>query len=63
MISPPTKREIYASNETSAANHPFNRFLPSHISPEAKSNKNIPAKEIHIFNIDNDMFSPLIRPN
>lgn len=46
---------MYARTVTIPANQPFSLYRLSNISPMAKSRKIIPANEIHIFNIDNDM--------
>lgn len=45
---------MYAIKDTIPANIPFNLCRLNKISPVAKNNKIMPAKEIHIFNNDKD---------
>lgn len=58
IIKPPKTNDMYASAVIIPASHPFNLYRLNQIRPMAKKRKIIPANEIHIFNIDNDIISP-----
>ncbi len=54
---------MYASNDTTPANHPLSLYLANKIKPIATSKRAIPTNDIYIFSIACDTIYPPLEYN